>query len=481
MADISREDSGGTGKGWSFPDPMVLIFGVLVAASLLAVIIPKGTFERITEGGRQRVVPGSFTFLESQAGSFSIGGFINGLFSIFVAIPRGMLAAAPYLFIVFIAGGLFHVMSKSDALENSIGTIVKKVGRERRGLVIWLTTYLYGVFGIAVGFENNIALIPVALIIAAAIGYSNVVGVCMAVGGIGVGFALSPINPYTVGTSQGIAQLPLFSGALYRTIMCFGLLTLLAAYISLYVAKRADAHADPNDASSAQLSKDINDYYMSGRDTLIIAIFAAGVVLIALCSYLAGTGQLGRSWFINEIAAVFLIISILTAVVCRMKPAQYVEYMIEGASMVTGGALIIGLAASISVVLQDGGVIDTIVNGLNQLVANVPTQFVAVATSVIQGVINFFIPSGSAQALITMPILVPLADLMGMSRQLMILAFQVGDGLSNLIIPTVGGMLAMLALGRVSYGQWLKVILPFILFAYVLCWIFLIVGYYIGY
>jgi len=457
---------------------MVMIFYILLLASLLTLIVPAGSYEREEIDGATRVVPGSFAYTESDGG-FSFGSVIDFFFSIFVSIPRGLLDAAPYLFIVFVAGGLFHVMTKSRAMEHSIGTMVKHIGLERRGLIIWLGTYLYGLFGIAVGFENNIALVPVAMIISATIGYGNVVGVCMAVGGIGIGFALSPINPYTVGVSQTIAELPLFSGALFRLILCLASLSLLALYITAFVVKRKDAQ--PSEAEGDGLSMDISDYHMRKSDKIIIGAFALGIVVIAVCSYLSGTGALGRSWYINEIAAVFLIISVVAAFASGMGANEYVANMVEGASKVTGGALVIGLAASIKIMLEDGGIIDTIIYGLNATAQAVPLQVLAPVMSVIQGVINFFVPSGSGQALVTMPILVPLADLTGMSRQLMIMAFQVGDGLTNLIVPTSGGTLAMLALGGVSYPQWIKVIMPFMIFVYLLCFAFLILGHYIGY
>ena len=145
------------------------------------------------------------------------------------------------------------------------------------------------------------------------------------------------------------------------------------------------------------------------------------------------------------------------------------------------GALVIGVAASIQVILQDAQIIDTIVNSLSTLVGDMPIALAAVASSVIQGIINLFIPGGSGQALVTMPILIPLADLIGMSRQLMITSFQVGDGLTNLIVPTSGGTLAMLALGKVSYAQWLRVITPLLVLIYGMCWIALVVGHYLGY
>ncbi len=249
---------------------------------------------------------------------------------------------------------------------------------------------------------------------------------------------------------------------------------MLAWYITAVVAPKARSEDTGQDGLSSELSS----YSMSMQDKAVILIFLAGIVVIAGCSYLAGTGALGRSWYIKEITAVFLLISIAIAATCRIGANQYVKYMIEGASGVTGGALVIGLAASIKVVLEDGQIIYTIVHTFNLLIGYVPDALTAVTISVIQGAINLFIPSGSGQALVTMPILIPLADLIGISHQVMILAFQVGDGITNLIIPTSGGTLAMLALAKVSFSNWVKTIFPVIAMVYVLSWVCLMIAQY---
>ncbi|WP_026285673.1 YfcC family protein [Vreelandella zhanjiangensis] len=444
------------------PDPMVLIFIILVATYLLTFIIPAGEFERITQDGRTVVVPGSFTYLDNVANI--------PLFNIFVAIPEGLINASRYLFIVFIAGGLFHILQKTGALENVIGVAVNRVGVERRNVIITVGTFIYGFFGIAVGFENNIALVPIAVLIASAIGCSSLVGTTMAVGGIGIGFALSPINPYTVGVAQGIAELPTFSGAWLRTLLVLSSLGLLAAYICKRVVKME--FQEPDNAES--LSKHLSEYRLSGRNVLTLIVFVGG--LIAMLA-----GVFTRGWYINEIAGIFLLLAILIGAINGLSANGIAKQMIEGAASVTAGALVIGLAASIQVILEQAVIIDTIVNSLSSLIDGMPSVLSAIMASVVQGVINLFIPSGSGQALVTMPILIPVADLVGMSRQLMITAFQVGDGLTNLIIPTSGGTLAMLALGRVSYAQWLKAILPFMALVYMLAWVGLIVGHLVGY
>ena len=446
---------------------MVLIFLILVATYLSSLFIPAGEFQRelVSMNGLEveKVIPGSFQYLQDRP-------FIHP-FDVLVAIPKGLLEAAPYLFIVFLAGALFHVLQNTGALENLIGVAVHRIGSHRRRLIIASGTFIYGFFGVAVGFENNIALIPVAGLIASAIGASPLVGICMAVGGIGIGFALSPINPYTVGVAQKIAGLPAFSGAGFRAAMVLSALSLLA----LYITYRVDRLSVASDAThKAGLRKQLDEYRLSGQQKIILLIFASGLGVMVY-------GALARGWFINEIGGLFILMTIFIGFAHGLSASRLVEEMMKGASEVTSGALVIGLAASIKVILDQAMMTDTLVMVLSGVIEGLPLTLAAIASSVVQGVINLFVPSGSGQAMITMPILAPLADLIGMERQLMITSFQVGDGLTNLIVPTSGGTLAMLALGRVSYADWLRVILPFMAVVYILCWSFLALGQIIGY
>lgn len=446
----------------NIPDPMVLIFMILVATYLLTFIVPAGQFERIVSNGKTSVVADSFTYLKDVPSVH--------FFDVFVAIPKGLISAAPYLFIVFIAGGLFHILQRTGALENAIGVAVNRAGVKKRNMIITIGTFIYGFFGVAVGFENNIALVPVAVLISAAVGYSSLVGTVMAVGGIGVGFALSPINPYTVGVAQGIAELPTFSGAWLRVVMVLSSLALLSYYICARVTKMEFKEPE----SSEGLSKDLSDYRLGKKDKLTLCVFLSGLGVMLYGVFVNG-------WYINEIAGLFLLMAIVIGAVNGLNANAIVKQMMEGASGVTAGALVIGVAASIQVILDQAQIIDTIVHALSSLIKDMPIAISAIVASVVQGVINLFVPSGSGQAMVTMPILIPVADLVGMSRQLMITAFQVGDGLTNLIVPTSGGTLAMLALGRVSYEQWLKAILPFMVFVYALCWVVLFIGQMVGY
>ncbi len=245
------------------------------------------------------------------------------------------------------------------------------------------------------------------------------------------------------------------------------------ALLSLYICKRVTRMDFEESPHAEALSKHLDEYRMERRDWLTLLVFVGGLVAMLFGVFTAG-------WYINEIAGIFLLLAIVIGAINGLSANGIVKQMMEGAAGVTAGALVIGVAASIQVILEQAQIIDTIVNALSGLIEGIPIMFSAIMASVVQGVINLFVPSGSGQALVTMPILVPVADLVGMSRQLMITAFQVGDGLTNLIVPTSGGTLAMLALGRVSYASGSRPSCPLWRWS-ICCAGALIIGHLVGY
>lgn len=444
------------------PHPYVLIFGIIAVAAVLTHFIPAGEFDKVTlANGREGVVPGSYHHVDGKPAS---------VLDIFLSVPKGLISAADIVFIAFISGATFQVLEYSRTLENAVGSAIRVIGQRRARLLIVLTTYIFGVLGAAVGFENLMALVPIAVIVCLAIGGDLLLGAAVSLAAIGVGFSSSPINFFTVGTSQMIAELPLFSGAILRSIFCVACLSLLAWYNCRYYMRLRDGTITSSVASVSTaglvLEKAIESYRMRPQDILTLAAFCG---FFAFLLY----GVFTQGWYINHFSAIFLMIAISTAVIHRIPVNTAVEQMIKGAGAIAGGALVIGLARAIQVLLEDAMVGDTIVNALASPLAEFPPYMSAVLMTLVNSLINIFIPSGSGQAMVTMPILIPLSDLIGISRQTTILAFQVGDGFTNLIVPTSGGTLAMLALARVPYDRWLRFIFPLIGMLFLLSWAFL--------
>ncbi|MFC0267056.1 TIGR00366 family protein [Kushneria aurantia] len=350
------------------------------------------------------------------------------------------------------------------------------LGSDRPAVLIWIMTFVFGLLGVAVGYENNIALIPLAVLLGLAMGGDRLVGTAIALGGVGIGFATSPINVYTVGVSDQIAQLPMFSGAGLRSVLCVAALALLAHHTSRYMRRlRRDSGASllDRDDEEAGLDKPLQAYSLSRTDLAVIATFALGLVIMLY-------GVFAHGWYINEISGVFIAMTIAIGAVARLSPAKINRYFFEGAATVTTGALLVGLARALQVMLEQGSIGDTIVHALATPLAGLPVLFSTWAMTLVHAIINVFIPSGSGQAMATMPIMIPLSDLIGMTRQTAILAFQVGDGLTNMIVPTSGGTLAMLAIARVPYDRWVRFFFPLLIRVFLLSWVILAFAVMIG-
>ena len=438
------------------PHPVVMLAGILALVALLTYLLPAGSFERVEVDGRLRVVPGTY---------HAIAASPVGLLAFLRALPRGFAAAAPVIYVVIAGGIMFGALERAGAVENAIGTLVRRVGQGgKTGLLVGVT-FLYGALGVFVGYEHNAAMIPVAAVLALAIGGDLILAAGLSVAAVTVGFGASPINPYTVGIGHQIAGLPLFSGWGLRTVLCVGALALLAAYNVRYyrrVVLQATGSQDGRDSLAAgldttglALSRPLADYRLTARDGLVLACFAAGLAVM-----LYGVFALG--WFLDEISAVFIGIAIAVGLVARTPATAQAESALAAVALVAPGVFLVGLANAVRVLMDEGQIGDTITYGLASALDGLPPVLAAVGMAGTQSLTNFLIPSGSGQALATLPVMVPLGDLLGLTRQVTVLAFQIGDGVTNLANPTLGGLVAMLALCRVPFDRWLRFILPYL-------------------
>ena len=454
----------GAKKQWyeRIPHPVAMLFGMVVFATLLSYILPAGVFDRELVDGRQRVIPGTFHNITQTRLS---------LLDMFVAFSKGFKTASDIIWVVMASGIMFGVLDRTKMIENAIGSIVKNMGLEKKNTIVVVATFVFGFCGVAVGYENNIALVPIAAVLALAIGGDLMVAAGISVAAITVGFGLSPINPYTIGTGHKIAEMPLFSGVEYRSILCFVGLSLLAFYNLKYFKK---IQKDPSkslaigiDTSGFKLTKNITDYVMSTRDYLVLGVFLIGMIIMLY-------GVFAHHWYINQISAIFLMISIVAGIVARLPVDTLSETILKSVAVVAPGAFMVGFATTIKVILEMGNVSDTIAFYLSNMLISFPSYISAILMSVSQCIMNLMIPSGSGQALATLPIMIPVGELAGLTRQCSIQAFQIGDGITNLFNPTLGGLIAMLSMCRVPFDKWLRFIVPIALGLLVLGWLFLL-------
>ncbi|MEL6594023.1 MAG: YfcC family protein, partial [Bacteroidota bacterium] len=320
-----------TSRKWyqRIPHPVIMLFGIIVLMTILSYIVPAGVYERVEIDGKQRVVPGSYQQIESTP---------VGLLDMFMAIPIGYKTAADIIFVVLASGIMFGVLEKAGTIETSVGTLIKNLGQEKKFLIVVLLTFLYGFFGVAIGYENNIALVPIAAVVVLALGGDLVLAAGIAVGGITVGFGLSPINPYTVGTGHKIAELPMFSGALLRTTLCLMGLALLSWYNLRYFKKILK---DPRrglgqglNEKGLNLSKPLASYQMNAKQWLILSLAIGGLAIMLI-------GIFTRDWLFHEIAAIFLMIAIVCGIASRMGGKTFSETALKSIGEVAPGAFMV--------------------------------------------------------------------------------------------------------------------------------------------
>jgi uncharacterized ion transporter superfamily protein YfcC len=446
-----------------------MLFAIIVVVTVLTYLLPAGTYERIAVDGRMRVVADSYTEVASSP---------VGFFGMFRAFPEGYRLATPVIFICLASALMFSVLERTRTIENAVGRLVHRMGTERTELILVLLTLVYGLLGILVGYENNIATVPVAAVVVLALGGDLVLAAGVSLGGMTVAFGLSPINPYTVGIGHEIAGLPLFSGWGLRTVICGGALVLMAYYNIRYYRR---IQADPGsslgsglDATGLSLSRPLAEYRITGRNWWLLSVFLLGLgaVLVGVFRWHFG---------INDISAVFLIVALVSALTSGLSAREFSRAGLRSVAEMAPATFIIGMAATVKVIMEQGQIQDTISYGLAQLLDGLPAYASAIGMSVGQSGINLLIPSGSGQALATLPVMIPLGSVLGLSPQISILAFQIGDGVTNLFNPSLGGLVAMLGVCRVPFDRWLRFILPITGMLIVWTWIGLLVAVAIAY
>ncbi|MGM8366018.1 YfcC family protein [Virgibacillus sp. W0181] len=472
MSQPSNNETETKKKRFTMPHTYVLLFGVIIFAGLLTYVLPTGEFDRYEDPntGRELVDAESYGAVDANP---------QNLFDMLMAIPKGMENAAYIIFFVFIVGGAFGIIQSTGVIDKGINFTIKKLnGKEIWAIPLFIILFSFAgsVMGLA---EELLPFYPIMVVLAIRMGLDSITGMSLVLLGAGAGFAGAFLNPFTVGIAQGIAELPLFSGLGFRLAMYATMVIVTIVYIVLYARK---IKQDPTKSPMYELDKkrdlDIegleNDAQFSIRHKIVLAVFFIGLIIVAF-----GVIQLG--WYIHELSAAFLTIGIIAGVVGGLGLNKTAEEFIKGAAGITFGALVIGIASGIIVVLGDGKVLDTIVYYLAQSVAALPPFLSAIGMFFVQMIINFFIPSGSGQAAASMPVMVPVADLIGMTRQTAVVAFQFGDGITNVINPTSAYFMAGLALAGIPWEKWAKWAWPLILIWIGVACVFLVIASVIGF
>lgn len=416
-----------TRKKITMPHIYVLITCIILVCAAATWVLPSGEFDRVkNEAGRMVVVPGTFHVVESAP---------VGPFGALKAIYTGMENAASVVFFVFISYASISIIISTGAFNGLVAGLLRLFKGSSRVAIIPIFIAVIGGASSTIGlFEETLPFIPIFVGIAIAMGYDALVGMAIVALGAGLGYSGAAMNPFTVGIAQGIAELVPMSGAGYRVVCHLAMIAVASLYTMRYALR---IEADPTkslvyggDFSKFEMSeKALEEHPFGIREKLVLLTLAGGIALIVY-------GSKVHHWYFTELCAVFICMGVVSAALMGWGPNAIAERMASGFGEIAMACMMIGLARGILIVLREGRIIDTVVYGMSLPLAAFPRWVAGEAMLLIQTLLNFLIPSGSGQAATSMPIMAPLSDLLGISRQVAVLAFQFGDGISNVLWPT---------------------------------------------
>lgn len=449
----------------------VIVFAVIIGCWLLSFLIAPGAFERTVMNGRTVVVPNSF---------HSVPKIYLGPQAIFQAIPNGLVSSASMMFLVMLVAGCIEVYKQTGTLDKAVAGVLAKSDTMGSEKILCAIMFVFGCLGGFLGWNEQIVpFIPIIISLCLALGYDLMTGVACSAMVDMISFSFSPTSVYTVGISDEIAQLPMFSGFLFRLVLLIIANIIMAIYVLRYArgvksGKIASLTADLDDSKfRIDYSETLKDP-LNKRQSISLVVF-----LVTFVASIVGVSTMG--WSMNDLSACFLFTAITAGLINRIPASKLVNVIIAGAKDGLAPALVIGLARGIQWILTASAIIDPIINSISKPLMAMPKYLTPIAVMIVIALFNGLITSGSAKAMALMPILIPLADLVGMTRQTMILAFQFGDGLTNSAWFTSGTLLIFLTIAGIPLKKWWKFVTPLLLILTVVCVIALLVATKINY
>lgn len=436
-------------RQFKIPHTYVILGMIIIIMAVLTWIVPAGEFDRITDetSGRTMVVPGTF---------HEVDGKPVGLFRLLTLVQEAMIDSSGIIFFIFFAYAFVYMQMKCGAFDAAVGAMLRKL-RGHRGFIIPLFMLIFGLCGSTFGMtEETFGFIPVFMGIAVALRYDALVGGAMVYVGVITGFAAATVNPFTIGVAHTVAELPMFSGLAFRYAVFAAFMCVSIWYVMRY-AKKVQKNPELSIVKDAELSakglseEELIKTEFTARHKISMLLFLITVILI-----MYGAVKLG--WYINEIAGLFIGMMILVGLIQRYNFSEIAQIFIEACRDIMFGALVCGVAKVILLVMQDGMIIDTLTNAIVNIASTNSKYLSGFMMLIVQNLLNFFIPSGSGQAVTSMPIMVPIADMVGLPRQVAVLAYQFGDGFSNMIWPT--SVATWCGMMKLPMDKWYKFVLP---------------------
>lgn len=436
----------------SFPHPLIILLIFVILSGISTYLIPSGEFERRLDEvtGREVVIGGSYHEVESRP--ISLG-------QLALSIPEGLIFGADLVVLILVIGGAFYVVEKTGALQVGIEALIYRF----RGNSILLLVCLSLAFSIAGGTigmqEEIIAMAPILVMLANKLNYDKISIIGLSLGSALLGAGLSPINPFNGLLAQNIAELNVQEGIVFRLIV-FGIGIGFWTFLMIRKGKSKEEQTEPLEFMSVKIT---------WNNALILILATGGVVV-------SGWGITQKDWGFNEMSALFFVIGITCGILGKMGLNGTARAYTEGFSEMIFAGVIVGLARSVYIVLEKGMVIDTMIQGLFSPLESLPESMALLGLYITQLLIHIPVPSTSGHAVLTIPLATPLMDLLGISRQLAVFTYQYPASMMDLLTPTNGGMMAVIAVAGINYKDWIKYILK----SWILLCIFCLISVFIA-
>ena len=424
------------------PNTYVIIAALIVLCAVLTWFVPGGTYVTGEDG--------TLSYERAEAAPQT--------WQVFSAVYHGFVKQAGIIIFILVVGGAFWLLNATGAVTAGISRFIARVGRRDKWVLVSITV-LFSLAGAVFGMsEETIPFVGIVVPLVVSMGYDALMGMLIVYVASNIGFSAAFLNPFTVGIAQDMAGLPLFSGMGYR-VFCWAVLTVLTAlFVVIYAHRTRKAPAE---------AVRLEDIPLTTRQGWILIVLLLTVIALIV-------GVTVWEWYLPEITALFLGMGIVCGIIAGFGANRIAEELLAGAKDILSAALVVGFASGIIVILQDGHVVDSLLHGMQEGLDGTGPVASLSAMYGIQALINFLIPSATAKAAITIPIMAPFADMVGVSRQAMVLAFQFGDGFTNMVTPTSGVLIAALAMARIPYAKWVKWVWKGVAALLVIGWILLV-------
>lgn len=453
-------------------NPMLFLVAIMLIVTVASYIVPVGSYERIVVDGQEMVDPASYHPVERSPIT---------PFNLLISVTLGMQRGSAIIFFLLIIGAMFAILDGTGAINAGMTNVVRAMkGKELLMIPVCMIVFGMG-SAFCANFEEFLAFVPLVLACCLTMGFDSLtaVGIIFCAAASGYGGAIT--NAFTTGIAQSIAGLPMFSGMGLRIAVFVTLLSVSIIYVTWHALRvkknpQLSSTYDVDRLTAKNVALNVTESVpLTTRQKIVLAVFIGG---IAFTVY----GIIKKGYYIDELAGIFLAIGIIGGLIGGLRPGEICDHFEKGCVNMLFPCIMVGLANSVIILLEQSNMMDSIIHLLASALNGLSPMLTAFGMFVVTDLFNVLIPSGSGKAAIVMPIMVPLADMMDITRQTSVLAFQLGDAFTNVMAPTGGEILAALAMcGGVSFKKWMKYLLPLFICWWIIAFIFLAIAVYTGY